>query len=343
MHTPLDYRTLAPDSFKGLYIVDRWMGVSPCAQLITDICDPDFGLPEFYEVRDGSDAVVLRVHHSRVIRFIGRELPYLEKQAELYWGQSEIEAIYDEIVKRDNVSFNMASLTFKANLAVQEVENIDQLFAVAGTQAQKRFWEMVQAQSILESNLGIRIVNKGDKIERQQYSFTGLPEVYDSMMMDVAGAARITVTKLFGRSPAGLNATGESDLQNYYDYIDELRESTFRPIVDKLLPVLAMSAWGMVPEDLDVTFESIRTAPETEKAEIIQKKAAALLDLYSANGIPKDVLLQELKNAGAPAGMFSFLHDDLIAQSKGIYARDDNALADPFAGITLPQPLEDEA
>ena len=35
--------------------------------------------------------------------------------------------------------------------------------------------------------------------------------------MDVAGAASDhPVTKLFGRSPAGLNATGEADMQNYY-------------------------------------------------------------------------------------------------------------------------------
>lgn len=45
------------------------------------------------------------------------------------------------------------------------------------------------------------------------------------------------MTKLFGRAPAGMNATGESDLQNYYDYVDTLRESVLAPILRRLLPV----------------------------------------------------------------------------------------------------------
>lgn len=68
------------------------------------------------------------------------------------------------------------------------------------------------------------------------------------MCLDLSGASRIPVTKLFGRSPAGMNATGESDLRNYYDYVDTLREAKLRPILEKLLPVLAMSAWGAVPD-----------------------------------------------------------------------------------------------
>ncbi|MFQ8761936.1 MAG: anti-CBASS protein Acb1 family protein [Intestinimonas sp.] len=57
------------------------------------------------------------------------------------------------------------------------------------------------------------------------------------MCLDLSGASRIPVTKLFGRSPAGMNATGESDLRNYYDYVDTLREAKLRPILEKLLPV----------------------------------------------------------------------------------------------------------
>ena len=56
------------------------------------------------------------------------------------------------------------------------------------------------------------LINKGDAIHNTQYTFTGLPDVYDRVMMDVAGAARTPVTKLFGRSPAGLNAVSYTHL-----------------------------------------------------------------------------------------------------------------------------------
>ena len=80
------------------------------------------------------------------------------------------------------------------------------------------------------------------------------------------------MTKLFGRSPSGLNATGESDLKNYYDYVDSQREAKVRPVLQKLLPVLAMSAWGFVPDDLDFTFPPLWTPTATETAEIALKR-----------------------------------------------------------------------
>ena len=232
--------------------------------MVSDPEDPDYGLPEFYTIRDeetGSTAV--RVHHSRVIRFTGRELPWMEQIVEQYWGESEIEAVYSEVVKRDNVSANIAALTFRANINYLESDGLDQLLGSANTKAQQNFWRLMQAQSMMESNFGTRIINKGDAMHNTQYTFTGLPDVYDRMMMDVAGAARTPVTKLFGRSPAGMNATGESDLNNYYDYIDGLRETELRPIIERLLPIMALSAWGEIPDDLDIDFPLMQT-PDAE-------------------------------------------------------------------------------
>lgn len=333
LEEPLNYDTIQPDSFKGLYIVDRWSGVYPDMQIITDINDTDFGLPEYYEVRNEHGVMTQRVHHSRVVRFIGRELPYYEKIVEQYWGQSEIEAIYEEIVKRDNVSNNIASLTFKANLSVYEMDNLDQIFAVGGGAAQKRFWNSLQAQSILESNMGTRVINKGDSIQNLQYTFTGLAEIYSNIMMDVSGAARIPVTKLFGRSPGGMNATGESDLQNYYDYIDELRESDFRPIIEKLLPVMALSAWGEIPDDLNFIFESVKVESDSEKSSIAQRKVASLIEVFNANGMTQEAFMKELKALSESTGMFANITDEMIAEGVGVWARDLQAMNDPFAGL----------
>ena len=264
MSQPLDLNTVMPDSFLGLQVLDRWSGIFPDGSMVSDPEDPDYGLPEFYTIRDeetGSTAV--RVHHSRVIRFTGRELPWMEQIVEQYWGESEIEAVYSEVVKRDNVSANIAALTFRANINYLESDGLDQLLGSANTKAQQNFWRLMQAQSVMESNFGTRIINKGDAMHNTQYTFTGLPDVYDRMMMDVAGAARTPVTKLFGRSPAGMNATGESDLNNYYDYIDGLRETELRPIIERLLPIMALAAWGEIPDDLDIDFPLMQT-PDAE-------------------------------------------------------------------------------
>ena len=112
---PLDLDTVMPESFLGLQILDRWNGIYPESELVTDPEDRDFGLPAYYTIQDNETGrLTARVHHSRIIRFIGRELPWMEQVTELYWGESEIEAIYNEVVRRDNVAANIAALTFRA-------------------------------------------------------------------------------------------------------------------------------------------------------------------------------------------------------------------------------------
>ena len=306
----------------------------PEGELVTDQENADYGLPKYYTIRDEvSGATTVRVHHSRVVRFIGRELPWTEQVMEQYWGESELEAIYNEIVKRDNVSGNIAALTFRANINYMETDGLDQLLGTANAETQRRFWNTLSAQSIMENNFGTRVINKGDAIHNTQYTFTGLSDVYDCMMMDVAGAARIPVTKLFGRSPAGMNATGESDMRNYYDYIDGLRENEFRPIIERILPVMAMSAWGEVPDDLEITFPTMQTPDAKEKAETAEKKANAVFAAYQNDLIDAATALQELQAISEETGVFGKITDEAVEAGKDVTYTQKKLMGDPMAGF----------
>ena len=166
-----------------------------------------------------------------------------------------------------------------------------------------------------------------------QYTFTGLPEVYDRVMMDVAGAARTPVTKLFGRSPAGMNATGESDMNNYYDYIDGLWENQLRPILERLLPIMALSAWGVVPDDLDIDFPPLQTPNSSEVADIADKKTQAVLAVYQSDLIDAATAQKELKALGDETGMYNTISDEAIEAAQGKTYSDYKAMQDPMAGI----------
>lgn len=327
---PLELESIYPGTFQGLYILDRWQGVVPCMELVFEGGEP---VPAYYSITDARGNTVAKVHHSRLVRFTGRDLPFLERVAELYWGESEVEALYNDVVKHDNVAANMAALTFRANVDTMEVQNLDQLFSVTSGEQQRRFWNVMQAQSVMKSNFGMQLVNRGDQIKNTQYTFTGLQEVYDSMCLDLSGASRIPVTKLFGRSPAGMNATGESDLRNYYDYVDTLREAKLRPILEKLLPVLAMSAWGAVPDGLDITFPPLWTPTAKEVAEIAKTKSEAIVSGYQAGLLNVDTAQKELKKLADETGMFDSISEEEIAANAGKTYQDVTALRDPLAGM----------
>lgn len=341
LEEPLDLETIMPGTFAGLMILDRWSGIVPDMGLVTDMSDPDFNTPEYYTVNNAEGRTVARVHHSRIVRFTGRKLPYLEEIAELYWGESEVEALYKDVVAHDNVSANMAALTFRANINTMEVQNLEQLFSMGSVEQQRRFWNVMQAQSVMMSNFGYQLVNKGDQMKNTQYTFTGLQEVYESMCLNLCGASHYPMTKLFGRSPAGMNSTGESDLQNYYDYVNSQRESKLRPALERLLPIMAMSAWGAIPDNLQIDFPPLWTPTAKEVAEIAKGKAEAIVSTYQAGLLNVDTAQKELKKLAGETGMFDSLTDEEIKANAGRTYQDATELRDPLAGLQYGEGLTD--
>lgn len=327
---PLDLGAIIPGAFKGLYVLDRWTGITPNTGVTFEYGDP---VPESYNINTADGQTVSTVHHSRLIRFVGRELPQLEEYTELYWGASEVESLYKEVVAHDNVSANMAALTFRANIDTMEVQNLDQLFSMASGDAQRRFWSVMQAQSVMKSNFGYQLVNKGDQIENTQYTFTGLKDVYDAMCLNLCGCSHIPATKLFGRSPSGLNSTGESDIQNYYDYLSSQREMKLRPALEKLLPVLCMHCWGYVPDDIGIEFPPLWTPTAKEVAEIAKYKTETVVMAYQAGLLNVDAAQKELKKLSDDTGLFDSITDDEIEANAGRTYQDATALRDPLMGL----------
>lgn len=334
---PLDYNKIVPDSFKGLYIVNRWSGIEPLlGSTITDLNDLNFGKPEYYNISllnsEYDTFKQTKIHHTRLIKFKGADSPPSEEYYNHGWGDSVIEPVYEELTKRDNVSHNMVSLTFRAIMDVISIDKFNQLSAVGNNMAKSRLWSTLQAQSVIQSNLGVKVIDKDEKIQQFSYGFTGLPDVYNIIKQDIAGAAKYPVSKLFAQSPSGLNATGKSELQMYNDTLNVERETYLRPIIKQILPILVLSVIGRIPDDIGFEFEAIRLPDETESATILQKKNAALLDSYTNNTIDLATYLTEQKNASDVTGTYGSITAEQIESGIGVYFAD--TMNDPIVGIT---------
>ncbi len=330
---PLDYDTVMPGSYKGLLVLDRWSGVTPEDKFVSDISDPEFGMPEYYTISSDALTVGIRVHHSRIIRFLGRPLPYLEQMAETYWGASEIEHVFDELRKRDNVSWNIAMLTFMANLRVMKMDGMSQVLAVGNEQSQMQLYNTIQGMNAMMNNNSLQILGEGDSYETHQYTFGGIGETYDRFMMDVAGAAETPVTKLFGRSPAGMNATGESDMQNYYDTIEEKQEAELRPVYDKILPIMFISTLGGIPDDWDYEFNPIRRPRDDEMADLASKNTDSVTKAFQAGMVSQRTALKELRQQSEMTGMWSNITDEDIENADDSVMQPDEGMCDLMSGM----------
>lgn len=309
---PLDTERMVPGDFCGLLIFDRWNGVEPSMTLVDDITDPEYGMPAYYTVTDTVSGKSVSVHYSRVVRFVGDELPFWEGQSEQLWGASVIESVFEELKKRDNVSWNIAQLTFMASLRVLKMNDLGQMLAASDEASQKELYNTIQAQNWLMSNMGLQVIDAADGIESHQYTFGGLSEVYQQFMMDISGAAQIPATKLFGRSPSGMNATGESDLQNYYEMIGQEQESKLRPILNKILPVLCMSVFGAVPDDLDFDFDPVSEPSDKERSDLAKSGTENVVAALNAGLVSKRTALKELKQQSERTGVWTNITDQDI-------------------------------
>lgn len=314
MSQPLDYDSIMPDSYKGCFCVDRWCGVSPSLELVNDISDPEFGQPEYYIISSAPMNKAVKIHHSRVIKMIGRKLPYWEEIAENYWGASELEHVYTELKKRDDTSANISFLIFLANIRVFSMDGLGQAISMGDQEALSRVYQTMQSMNRLMCNTGTFAIDKDDSFTTQQYSFTGINDVYESFMLDISGAAEIPVDKLFGRSPSGFN-NGEETLQNYYDTIQEKQETYVRGPLEKLMKIITMSALGEIPDDMELVFNPVRRPSNMEKADLGQKQTQAVLDAYQAGVIGRGTVLREFKQQTPVTNMWSNITDDMIEQA----------------------------
>ena len=312
---PLQLDWIMPGDFEGLLIFDRWNGINPSSELIEDIGNPDYGYPKYYTVTDPAGGGSVKIHYSRVVRFTGNTLPFWEEIAEMQWGASVIESIFDELRKRDNVSWNIAQLTFMANIRVLKMQDLGQLLAATDNESQAELLRTLEAQNMLLNNMGMQVMDAADGLETHQYTFGGLADCYQQFIMDISGAAEIPVTRLFGRSPSGLNATGESDLQNYYDMIAEKQESYLRPILNKVLPPFIISTLGSLPNDFDFEFDPVAEPSDKERADLAKCGTDNVVAAYNAGLISQRTALKELKQQSERTGVWTNITDEDIERA----------------------------
>lgn len=312
--TPLHLKDVAKDSFKGLHVLDRYQ-LTPSSSVVKDL-GPMLGYPEYYRINDDMGGLgSLRFHHSRILRFIGVELPYHERQKEQGWGASTVERAYDRILALDSATYGSASLILRSYLRTIGVEGLREILA-AGGKAEKALTKMFDMIRLMQTNEGLTLLDSKDTFTTHNWTFAGVYEALQAFSEQIAGATGIPLVRLLGQSPKGFS-TGEADLDNYYDTIATAQDDDLRPPLEKLFPVLAMSLWGRpLPEGTSFTFRSLKSVSEVDKSTIATNDAQSTAGLFAAGLISEAEGKAELRNAGRVTGRFDHITDESIEAAR---------------------------
>ena len=341
--TPLRLDTVHEGQFRGIMPLDRWSVWPTVTDLVTEM-GPELGLPRFYDMMldTGTGVPSMRIHHSRVIRMEGIELPYWQRITENYWGLSVIERLWDRLVAFDSTTQGAAQLVYKAHLRTYKVKGLREIVAMGGPaltglKAQLDFTRRSQ------SNEAMSIVEGDDEFDVHQYAFSGLSDMLLQFGQQISGALEIPLVRLFGQSPAGLNSTGESDLRNYYDGIKQKQEARLRVGVEKMYELLYRSTFGRPPGDeFTVEFQPLWQMSDAERATVAQTTTTAITDVYDRQIIDRATALQELKQLSMVTGVFSNISDEAIQEAEDEPPpAPDAAVPDPGSLPPAAEPGED--
>ena len=102
---------------------------------------------------------------------------------------------------------------------------------------EKQLQTRISAIEMSKSLINAVLLGTDEEYVRDSASVAGLADLLDRFMMLVSAVADIPVTKLFGRSASGLNATGEGDQKSYYDKLGS-EQSALTPEIERFIQML---------------------------------------------------------------------------------------------------------
>lgn len=291
LNQPLDVTKVKKGDLQWLQVVDRWR-LGSTGVRTTDLASPNFGLPEKYVLAESS----VEVHYTRVLRFGGQKLPYFAFMANAMWDDSELQHVLDSIMNTDTASKGIATMLFESNIDVVTSQNLAEVLSQKDGEAKlmKRF----QTAAMLKSFNRMLLLDGSETYEKKSNQFTNLDKIWMQFMVDVCGAADIPMTRLFGQSAAGLSATGDNDVRNYYDMISAKQESDLRDRLEYLDEILVRSELGAMPDDYRFDFNSLWQISDTEQAAIEKTRAERDQIYLQAGVITEGVVARELKEDG---------------------------------------------
>lgn len=246
---PLDINKIKKGDLERLLVLDRW---EMSAQTLNtfDVLASNYLLPEFYTVQGGTQTI----HWTHFARFNGAKLPRRQMAQTNGWGDSELRKCMEDL--RDTVSAKggIAELMQEASIDIITREGLSSDLASDQDEA---IIDRYSLFSQMKSIVNIALLDGSETFDRKTLNLSGVAPTLEVLMIWLSGCAGIPLTKLFGTSAKGMNATGEGDLKTYYDAMRCGQTSQLATGLDYLDQVMVRSATGGMPEGYDYVWNPL--------------------------------------------------------------------------------------
>lgn len=282
-----------------VHVFSRWQ--CQLGDEVTDLADPRYGQPAFYRL-SSKNGQMWNVHPSRIIPFQARPLPNLLSLSweDEFWGESVVEQVLDAVENSDAAQSAFASLIQKAHRLRIGVRGLSELVSTQeGEQIMAaRFANLALSESIYNATV-YELGADGEPAEQVDdvtYNFAGMKDVMNAFGEFVAAVSDIPATRLLGRAPEGMNASGESQQKDWNKKVRARQTIELKPCLDRLDQYLIPSALGSRPADIWYDFAPLDNPSEKEMAEYFKVGTDGIEKLQATNTIPEVALAKGVQS-----------------------------------------------
>jgi phage-related protein (TIGR01555 family) len=265
-----DSDTFRQGSFRGLKLIEPFY-ISPARYSAWNPIDKDYFVPQAWLI-NGRE-----IHASRFLYFAENKPPTLLLPSYNFFGIPLAQTVIDSVMGFEESNKASARMLSKYACTVFKTDMNEVLSGGSGSEIQKRIAYFAQYRD----NDGIMTVDKeAEDIVLSSHTLSGITDIVRQQMEIVAGMFGEPAVKLWGISPNGFNATGESDMRSHYDHINAVQERIMRSPLEYLTRIIQLSLFGQVDDKLDFMFLPLSDEDEKLQAEIQKLKVDGMAELF---------------------------------------------------------------
>lgn len=286
--------------------------VSPGAYNAYDPLRSDYMKPTKWLVQG------VEVHASRLLAMYANEPPTLLKPAYNFLGIPQAQILWDYVLHWNECRIAAQDLIKKLALLIYYTNLQDRMASQNGLE------ELDAVMGVLQhyrSNDSVFVANADtDRVENVQTSVGGVQDIVRQAQEMIAAVNRTPAVKLFGISPSGFNATGESDIRNYYDHIRSQQE-LYRPVLEKCIKAIQLRLWGNVEPTITFEWNELDMDNESAQAMNFASRANALAALKDRDVISAEEMRQAVRLD--KSSHLAFLSEEVPPPEEGELQTDD--------------------
>lgn len=257
----------------SLVVFDKRQIFIDPSDIDVDIYSGNYGKPVYFNILLPQGGM-FKVHYTRCCTFFG-DLA-VDRRMTVFGGVSVFRTCFEALKNYDILQSTTTSIVTDFVQVILKMSGLDLKMStegLSGTQIKQRLELLDRSRSVSNT---ILLDASGEEYDKKSSNISGLSDLFDKYTEVICAATGIPATKLFGRTPTGLNNSGISDVKNWYDTVHAYRTDCIEPFMTWIFEILKNQLlWVEKPKEEDISwqFKSLLSPSDAEVAELKLKTA----------------------------------------------------------------------